>query len=156
MAHVHEKIDFTVEVFIVFNGKVLLRKHDKYNKWLGVGGHIELDEDPAQAALREVREEVGLLIKLVGGNDDAVAQSVSTEYRELLTPVFLNRHRINATHEHVTFVYFGQATTDKIVVGVDEPDCETHWFNKSDLLGPDYALGDDIRHYAEQALARLG
>lgn len=54
MAHIHEKIDFTVEVFVVFQNKVLLRKHDKYKIWLSVGGHIELDEDPNQAALREV------------------------------------------------------------------------------------------------------
>ncbi len=60
MPHIHEKIDFTVEVFIVYDNKVLLRKHDKYKKWLSIGGHIELDEDPNQAAIREVKEEVGL------------------------------------------------------------------------------------------------
>lgn len=31
MAHIHEKIDFTVGVFIVHDGKVLLRFHDKYH-----------------------------------------------------------------------------------------------------------------------------
>jgi len=36
-------------------GKVQLRKHDKYNIWLSVGGHIEPDEDPNQAAIREVK-----------------------------------------------------------------------------------------------------
>ena len=60
MPHIHNKIDFTVEVFIVYDNKVLLRKHDKYGMWLSVGGHIELDEDSNQAALREVKEEVGL------------------------------------------------------------------------------------------------
>lgn len=39
-----------------------MRRHDKYKIWLGVGGHIELDEDPNQAALREVKEEVGLAV----------------------------------------------------------------------------------------------
>ena len=58
MAHVHEKIDFTVDTFIVFNNKVLLRHHDKYDMWLPVGGHIELGEDPNEAAVREVKEEV--------------------------------------------------------------------------------------------------
>jgi len=54
MPHIHDKIDFTVEVFIVHNNKVLLRKHDKYKIWLSVGGHIELNEDPNQAAIRDV------------------------------------------------------------------------------------------------------
>ncbi|MDP2642022.1 MAG: NUDIX domain-containing protein, partial [bacterium] len=64
MPHIHEKIDFTVEVFIVYKDKVLIRKHDKYDKWLAVGGHIELEEDPNQAAVSEEKEEVGLDIKL--------------------------------------------------------------------------------------------
>ena len=55
MPHIHEKIDFTVEVFVVHNGRVLLRKHDKLKFWLSVCGHIELDEDPNQAAVREVK-----------------------------------------------------------------------------------------------------
>ena len=58
MAHIHEKIDFTVEVFVVYQDKVLLRKHDKYGMWLSVGGHIELDEDPNETALREVKEVI--------------------------------------------------------------------------------------------------
>ena len=66
MPHIHEKIDFTVEVFIVHKDKVLLRMHDKYKKWMSVGGHIELHEDPVEAAHREVKEEVGLDIELVG------------------------------------------------------------------------------------------
>ena len=64
MPHIHEKIDFTVEVFIVHKDKVLLRMHDKYHLWLSVGGHIELDEDPVQGIIREVKEEVGLDIKI--------------------------------------------------------------------------------------------
>lgn len=47
MPHIHEKIDFTVEVFIVHENKVLFRMHDKFKKWMSAGGHIELDEDPA-------------------------------------------------------------------------------------------------------------
>lgn len=66
MAHIHEKIDFTVAIFIVQNAKVLLILHRKLNKWLPVGGHIELDEDPEVAALREAKEESGFEVELVG------------------------------------------------------------------------------------------
>jgi hypothetical protein len=41
MPHIHEKIDFTVDVFVVYKSRVLIRKHDKYDKWLAVGEHIE-------------------------------------------------------------------------------------------------------------------
>lgn len=57
MAHIHYKNDFTVEVFVVHQDKVLLRLHDKYKIWLSVGGHIDLDEDPNKAAIREVKEK---------------------------------------------------------------------------------------------------
>ncbi len=55
MAHIHEKIDFTVAIFVVHHGKILLIHHRKLDKWLPLGGHIELDEDPEQAALRSSR-----------------------------------------------------------------------------------------------------
>ena len=51
MAHIHEKIDFTVAIFVVHDGKILLIHHRKLNKWLPLGGHIELDEEPEIAAL---------------------------------------------------------------------------------------------------------
>jgi hypothetical protein len=55
MPHIHEKIDFTVAIFVVHDGKVLIIHHRKLDKWLPLGGHIELDEEPEQAALREAK-----------------------------------------------------------------------------------------------------
>jgi len=40
--------------------RVLLVHHNKMGRWLYPGGHIDPNEDPAQAALREVREETGI------------------------------------------------------------------------------------------------
>src|SRR5262245_29792113 len=66
VAHIHEKIDFTVSIFVVEHRKVLLIHHRNLNQWLPLGGHIELDEDPETAAYREAFEESGLEIELVG------------------------------------------------------------------------------------------
>jgi len=66
MPHIHDKIDFTVAIFVVQQAQVLLVHHRALDKWLPLGGHIELDEDPEQAALREVREESGLDVELLG------------------------------------------------------------------------------------------
>lgn len=50
----------TASCFIVADDKLLLHHHRRLNRWLQMGGHVELDEDPETAALREGREESGL------------------------------------------------------------------------------------------------
>lgn len=155
MPHIHDKIDFTAEVFVVYRDKVLLRMHDKYKKWLSVGGHIELDEDPNQAAVREVKEEVGLDVVLA---DDLLPFRQNTgEYRELIPPKFLNRNRISATHEHITLMYFARADTDRVVVPDNhEKSDEIKWFTREELEKNEYGISDAIRYYALRALEELG
>ncbi len=151
MPHIHEKIDFTVEVFIVYQNTVLLRKHDKYKIWLSVGGHIELDEDPNQAAVREVKEETGFDIELIGK-----APSFDNEgegYKELIPPKFLNRHKISNIHEHVTLIYFALAKNKNITQGKQEISDECRWFTKEELDNPEYNIRDSIKFYAKDALA---
>jgi len=58
---------FTVAVFVSWEGKVLLHFHRKLGMWLPPGGHIERGEHPDDAAVREVHEETGLRVELVGG-----------------------------------------------------------------------------------------
>jgi len=41
-------------------GRLLLHHHRRLGRWLQMGGHVEAGELPAQAALREAREESGL------------------------------------------------------------------------------------------------
>ena len=154
MPHIHEKIDFTAEVFIVHHNRVLLRLHDKYNIWLSVGGHIELNEDPMEAAIREVKEEVGLEIKLIG-EIIQTEQGERSGYKELLPPRFLNRHRINETHEHITFVYFARSDDDTVIVSGDDRSDEWKWFTLQDLEDPAYALQPSIKQYARHALKEL-
>ena len=148
MPHIHDKIDSTVEVLIVYNNKVLLRRHDKYDIWLSVGGHIELDEDPNQAAIREVRQEVGLDIELVGD----VPQFEEEDYKELIPPIFLNRHRINPTHEHVTLTYLAKSETDEINPSKTEVSRELRWFSREEIESNSYKIKDSIRFYALRAL----
>ncbi len=153
MPHIHEKIDFTVEVFVVFNNRVLLRLHDKYKKWLSVGGHIELDEDPNHAALREVKEEVGLDVILYAGNK--LRFEDGEKYRELIPPVFMNRHRINEKHEHVTLTYFSSAKNDTITQGENERSENIRWFARDELSSPELGIEPHIQQYARWALAVL-
>ncbi len=153
MPHIHDKIDFTVEVFIVHKDKVLLRMHDKYQKWMSVGGHIELDEDPVEAAHREVKEEVGLDIELVG--NQRIFHDVDHS-RELIPPIALNRHHTNTEgHEHITLVYFARAESTAVKAQYENDKSEEcRWSSREDLEAMD--LWPNVRAYALAALKRLG
>ena len=129
MPHIHDKIDFTVEVFIVHNNKVLLRKHDKYKIWLSVGGHIELYSP----------------INIPNPSDK--------NYKELIPPFYLNRHRINDNHEHVTLVYFAKSNSDKLKLSDKEITEDCKWFSKEELDKEE--LKDNVRFYSNEALKAL-
>jgi ADP-ribose pyrophosphatase YjhB (NUDIX family) len=153
MAHIIEKgADFTVEVFVVFKNKVLLRKHDKYKKWLSVGGHIDVHkkENPNQAAIREVKEEVGLDIQLVG--DPNHTSNIEDYYTIIIPPRFMNQHPINKDHDHITLVYFARAKTDEIKQSTEEVSEEIRWFTEEELDSPEYGIGPLIKMYAKAAL----
>ncbi|MFT5037358.1 MAG: 8-oxo-dGTP pyrophosphatase MutT (NUDIX family) [Candidatus Azotimanducaceae bacterium] len=150
MAHIHEKIDWCVDVFIVHEDKVLLRMHEKYHTLLSVGGHVELDEDPMTAAKRECLEEVGLPIHIFGEADTPV--SSEGYLRHLVTPAGMNIHDISETHQHISIVYF--ATTEHTNIVPEHPDDTWEWLTRNELTGRD-DIRDNIKHYALGALNAL-
>lgn len=154
MAHIHEKIDFTASVYVVYDNKVLLHKHKKLGIWLPPGGHIELDEDPNQAAIREVKEEAGLDVELIG---NPAAGLPSMELRQdLIPPKFLNRHYFDkqkGEHEHIDHMYFARANTNEARHEIEGGDIR--WFTKEDIDRNDVGLMVDIGRYATLALEEL-
>lgn len=150
MTHTGDKVCYTAEVFIVYEDKVLLRMHEKYGIWLSVGGHIEQGEDPNQAALREVKEEVGIDVVLWDGNKEFRVNEES--FYNIIPPVGLNTHTTNDAHEHITFVYFAHSTTDAVVP--EDKDDQWLWASREDVLSMD--LKENIREYALGALKTLG
>jgi len=152
MPHINEKLDFVSDVFIVHENKVLLRKHDKYKVWLSVGGHIEPGEDPTQTALREAKEEVGLDITLVGSVREI---GDPKKGRELLTPRFINRHWVNDSHEHVSFIYFATTQSTNIHQGETEVSDDIRWFTKAELDDPAFGIMESVRFHAKTALETI-
>jgi 8-oxo-dGTP pyrophosphatase MutT (NUDIX family) len=49
------------------SGRVLLHLHRRIRRWLQPGGHIELDEAPGDAAVRETIEETGIAVRHPSG-----------------------------------------------------------------------------------------
>jgi 8-oxo-dGTP pyrophosphatase MutT (NUDIX family) len=61
---------FTASALIIDDDKVLLVYHKKLGVWLYPGGHIEKNETPEQTVIREVKEETGLDVEIVGEKDN--------------------------------------------------------------------------------------
>jgi len=98
---------FTATTLIVHQNKVLLHLHKKLNIWIPVGGHIDRDELPQETALREIKEESGLEVKLY--NPDK--QIEMGDVRQLIRPMYILLENINQFHQHIDFIYYAQADT---------------------------------------------
>ncbi len=151
MAHIHELIDWTATVFIVHEDKVLLRWHEKYHILIGVGGHVELHEDPVQAAIRECKEEVGLDVVIYDyGKRPA---SFRDRNRHLALPAHMNIHYVRDTnHQHIDLLYYARSESDQIT-----PESETDrwlWLTAAEVEQND-DITPQIKFYALGALEAL-
>ena len=151
MAHIHDKIDFTVAIFVVHDDRVLLIHHRKLNKWLPLGGHIELDEDPEIAALREAKEESGLDVELVGERPPTTEPGT----RALIAPRFLDIHRISATHEHIGMIYWARPKGGDVTLATEEHH-DIRWCTAADLERLDPPMTNAVKWYCHTALKEVG
>ena len=95
---------FTATGFVINGDATLLHWHHRVKAWLPPGGHVEPDEDPVQAVLREVKEETGLDVELIPTQQvphisDIWTKSPRTTYhprRRCLRP----KSRQTPTHRH--------------------------------------------------------
>lgn len=150
MAHIHERIDFTVAIFVVHDHRVLLVHHRKLDKWLPLGGHIELDEDPEQAALRETREESGLEVELIGERPPTTEPGT----RALIAPRFLDIHRIHETHEHIGLIYLARPVRGTPVLATAEHHA-IRWCAEADLETLRPPMTGAVKWYCRQALREV-
>jgi 8-oxo-dGTP pyrophosphatase MutT (NUDIX family) len=150
MAHIHEKIDFTVAIFVVADGKVLVIHHRKLNHWLPLGGHIELDEDPEQAALRETLEESGLEVELLGERPPTTSPGT----RALIAPRFLDIHRINPTHEHIGMIYWARPRGGSTRLAAKEHH-DIRWCSAGDLDTLRPPMSDAVKWYCRKAIEEV-
>jgi len=150
MAHIHEKIDFTVAIFVVHDGKILVIHHRNLNKWLPLGGHIELDEDPEIAALRETKEESGLDVELLGERPPTTGSGT----RALIAPRFLDIHRISSTHEHIGMIYWARPKNGTLTLAQAEHH-DIRWCASAELDDLQPPMADAVKWYCRKAVEEV-
>ena len=153
MAHNNYYLDLCVDTYVVNEGSVLLRFHEKYNFWGTPGGHVDPGQDVNEAALREVQEEAGLDVELVGPS--TWSHQPTKENQDLVPPIFINRHSINDHHDHSSFIFVAKSDSREINPHEDEDqDVKFKWVTNEELneMYKNGELRDDVYRYASTAL----
>ncbi|PJF28186.1 MAG: hypothetical protein CUN53_01230 [Phototrophicales bacterium] len=111
--------------FVFNGGDILLMKRGAHkrvfpNRYNGLGGHLERDEDPLSSAAREIREESGLTVR------DLRLRAV---------------YNVDAGASTGIILFVFTAWSDSRVVSANE-EGTLHWVSRSDVLALD--LVDDL------------
>lgn len=141
--------DFTVATFVLHRGKVLLLYHRKLQMWLPPGGHIDPNELPDEAAVREVLEETGLAVELVS----APAMAGVPGPLHLARPEGVQLEDIAPGHQHIDLVYYARPAGGlEPVLNAAESEA-VGWYGPDDFdrLG----MTEEVRAWALRALAAV-
>jgi 8-oxo-dGTP pyrophosphatase MutT (NUDIX family) len=139
---------FTVAVFVVWEGKVLLHLHRKLGIWLPPGGHIERDELPDDTAVREVFEETGIRVELVGERREDIEYPV-----QLHRPAGVQLENIAPGHQHIDLIYFARPR-GSVEIHADYSQDRVGWYGSEDW--DRMCVNAEVRGWCERALTALG
>ena len=150
---------FTCTGFIVQGDRTLFLWHPRLRMWVPPGGHLEPDEDPVTAVLREIAEETGLAAQVL-----PLAQTFAFAYPGQVAPPFTilleDSAEPGAPHQHIDLIYFCRLTdgatlsppADTVLAWVDE---ETLRANRPVELagcGVSASVSEDVRLLALTAI----
>jgi len=139
---------FTATTYVVFDKKVLLHWHSRLRMWLPPGGHIDRDELPHLAALREVKEETGLEVELLVAPVRAVGPGVA----RIPEPQYILLEEITPSHQHVDFIYFARALQNRLKPAIGESTTLV-WYSEEDLDSQE--IQPEVRWLGREAIQRI-
>lgn len=99
--------------------------HRKNGKWTQPGGHIEDDETPEECALREVYEETGLRVRLLGER--------FPREDDFIRPLGIQKNRHSDGNIHIDIIYAAVPNNDiKPKINIEE-ESSVRWFSREEL-----------------------
>ena len=150
---------FVATIYAVHDGAVALHEHDKLEMWLPAGGHLDRDELPHEAALRETEEELGFAVDLVAPQEAITSETV----RSIPQPQHFLVEDINVHangevgHQHVDFIFYGAAPSRDIQPDPGEQPAEDWtWFTAEELRARDDEIPADVVEIGRRAIEAVG
>jgi 8-oxo-dGTP pyrophosphatase MutT (NUDIX family) len=150
---------FTATAFVVQGDATLLHWHRRLQQWMPPGGHIEPNEDPIEAVLREVREETGLVCEIVSTSPYhpfSYPDQLPAPYTILVEDI----PGPGEPHKHIDLIYFVRPLADATHASVDDP--TLRWVTEAELsenapldvagCGVTAAIPEDVRQLALAAI----
>lgn len=129
---------------------LLLIYHNKLDLWLPVGGHIEKNETPDDALLREIKEESGLDVKIL--DNSPFIPVVGNTKMNLATPFYVNVHSVG-DHDHLCFFYLCKALNPG-EVRLNNEVRNYLWVNRDELVGSN--CPEDVKYIGSEAFRLTG
>lgn len=122
----------TSSVYVVYENKVLLHRHKKYNTLFPLGGKMNEEEVPHETAIREVYEESGLEIELYNRDSKLALGRVV----QLHSPMHTLLENVGHEVENIDFIYFARAFSNEVRPQTGESK-ELYWFTKEEIESND-------------------
>ncbi len=157
MPHIHvvpDQHDMTVSAYIVRREndewKCLVHFHNKIEKLMQIGGHIELNETPWQAMAHELEEETGYQLnelELLQYTDKQIAFTDNIPHP---IPFSMNTHNVGNEHYHSDMCFgFVAQQKPQVLPGGDES-TDLRWLSLEELtehVERGEALADVVQIY---------
>ena len=122
----------TSSVYVVYENKVLLHRHKKYDTLFPLGGKMNEEEVPHETAIREVYEESGLEIELYNRDSKLALGRVV----QLHSPMHTLLENVGHEVENIDFIYFARAFSNEVRPQTGESK-ELYWFTKEEIESND-------------------
>lgn len=119
--------------YLVNNGRVLLAHHKKFNKWTPPGGHIEENETPDQALVREWKEELNFDIDVLPAHESAF--SGDTNATPIPMPFHIDLEREGFDVPHLGYFFYVRLISNNQIIKISESELHGFgWFSKEELM----------------------
>ncbi|MGC8656650.1 MAG: NUDIX hydrolase [Thermoplasmata archaeon] len=148
------KRHFVSTAYPVYENKVLLIYHNKLKMWLPPGGHIEENELPHEAAIREVKEETGIDIIIPNNIPDSYRGEPTVTLLPMISHMQLEAITDNdkGLHQHIDIVYFAIALSDKIKLNPKEAKM-AKWMSENEIHASDIPL--NVKFFSLKAISYI-